>query len=192
MHSPGNGTATASSLLTFYFWTQAERTSHVAVFYKASGQTSPQTQREKVYFGLRAARCCRAEQARAVQQQLRLLAVRALALPGRRGAGTPLPAQQTCCGAPRLQDLLREKETSPAARTKDNSAPRIQSLHPEPCPGSARPLASRPQRAAQAFGARREHAHVPGTHLTTRTNTGTSWRRWAAAVCGCLLTHTTP
>lgn len=68
---------------------------------------------------------------------------------GCQGAETPSPA-------PRLQDLLWEKEISPAACTKDSSAPRIPSPHLKPCPGSAHPLPSRPQRAAQAFRARRE------------------------------------
>lgn len=161
LRSLGNGTATASSLLTFYFWPQAEHTGHVAVFYKASGQSSPQIQREKVYFRLRATCCCRAEHG--------LCSSSFASSPCERWhrrvpwGRNPLPAQQTCCRAPRLQDLLQEKETSPAARTKDNSAPRIPSPHPEPCPGSARPLASRPQRAAQEFRAHREHPRTVRT-----------------------------
>lgn len=84
--------------------------------------------------------------------------------PRRASAGT-----DGCCGAetpspaPHLQDLLWEKETSLAARTKDNSAPRIPSPHLKPCPGSAHPLPSRPQRAAQAFRARREHPRTVRT-----------------------------
>lgn len=106
--------ATASFLLIFNSsWPKTEHTSHVTVFYKASGQTVSPRHGEKVPFGMNATRCCQGEQTRAVQQRLCLLTLRGLALRGHRAVEMSIPSRKPASGAPCLQYLQKEKETFP-------------------------------------------------------------------------------
>lgn len=84
--------ATASFLLTFNSsWPKTECTSQITAFYRASGQTSSQRHREKVSFGMNAARCCQDEQTRAVQHAHANAGTKR----AQQGGNLP-PLQQTC------------------------------------------------------------------------------------------------